>query len=161
MIGASAGLTLRYVGLLGRPEGSRLREALMAACTSRAAPSMSRDRSNCSVIRDEPSELDEVISVEIGHHVGAADEQNLSQMWELENKRSKSLDEVGAGEQRAISSIKDYIFQWNMTLFPSDQLSNQIEAFQSLQKSSLQNPLKDRDSLQKNEDPFAGLNEED
>ena len=63
MIGASAGLTLRYVGLLGRPEGSRLREALMAACTSRAAPSMSRDRSNCSVIRDEPSELDEVISV--------------------------------------------------------------------------------------------------
>jgi len=63
--------------------------------------------------------------------------------------------------QRAISSIKDYIFQWNMTLFPSDQLSNQIEAFQSLQKSSLQNPLKDRDSLQKSEDPFAGLNEED
>lgn len=48
-----------------------------------------------------------------------------------------------------------------MTLFPSDQLSNQIEAFQSLQKSSLQNPLKDRDSLQKSEDPFAGLNEED
>ena len=63
MIGASAGLTLRYVGLLGRPDGSRLRDALMAACTSRAAPSMSRDRSNCSVMRDEPSELDDVISV--------------------------------------------------------------------------------------------------
>jgi hypothetical protein len=31
MIGASAGLTLRYVGLLGRPVGSRLRAALIAA----------------------------------------------------------------------------------------------------------------------------------
>lgn len=41
--------------------------------------------------------LDEVISVEIGHHVGVV-EQNLSQMWELENKRSKSLDEVTAAE---------------------------------------------------------------
>jgi hypothetical protein len=39
------------------------RAALMAACTSRAAPSMSRDSSNCKVIRAEPSELAEVISV--------------------------------------------------------------------------------------------------
>ena len=63
MIGASAGLTFRYVGLLGSPDGSRLRAALIAACTSRAAPSMSRLKSNCSVMRVEPSELDEVISV--------------------------------------------------------------------------------------------------
>lgn len=104
--------------------------------------------------------LDEVISVEIGHHVGRAD-QNLSQMWELENKRSKSLDEVGAADQRVISSIKDYIFQWNISLFPSDQLSNQVEALQSLQKSSLQAAAKERDSLHKMEDPFEGLNEED
>ena len=35
----------------------------MAACTSRAAPVMSRSRSNCSVIEVEPSVLTEVISV--------------------------------------------------------------------------------------------------
>ena len=63
MIGASAGFTFRYVGLFGRPDGSKLREALIAACTSRAAPSMSRLRSNCSVIRVEPSDDDDVISV--------------------------------------------------------------------------------------------------
>ena len=63
MIGASAGLTFRYVGLLGSPVGSRLRAALIAACTSRAAPSMSRERSNCSVIRVDESELCDVISV--------------------------------------------------------------------------------------------------
>ena len=63
MIGASAGLTLRYVGLLGRPVGSRVRAALIAAWTSFAAPSMSRLKSNCSVTRVEPRELDEVISV--------------------------------------------------------------------------------------------------
>ena len=35
----------------------------MAACTSRAAPSMSRLRSNCSVMLVEPSDEREVISV--------------------------------------------------------------------------------------------------
>src|SRR5579862_6315276 len=35
----------------------------MAASTSRAAPSILRDRSNCKVIEVLPSELDEVISV--------------------------------------------------------------------------------------------------
>ena len=35
----------------------------MAACTSCAAPSMFRLRSNCRVIDELPSELDEVISV--------------------------------------------------------------------------------------------------
>ena len=40
-----------------------MRAALIAACTSLAAPSMSRLRSNCSVIRVEPSELEDVISV--------------------------------------------------------------------------------------------------
>ncbi len=63
MIGASAGLTLRYDGLPLRPVGSELRAALIAACTSRAAPLMSRSRSNCSTIRVEPSALDDVISV--------------------------------------------------------------------------------------------------
>src|SRR5436305_11085273 len=63
MIGASAGFTFRYVGLLGSPDGSKLRAALIAACTSRAAPSMSRFKSNCSVIRVEPSDDDDVISV--------------------------------------------------------------------------------------------------
>jgi hypothetical protein len=39
---------------------------LIAACTSWAAASMSRLRSNCSVIWLMPNELDEVISVNEG-----------------------------------------------------------------------------------------------
>jgi hypothetical protein len=35
----------------------------MAACTSRAAPLMSRDRSNCSTTRVEPTPEREVISL--------------------------------------------------------------------------------------------------
>src|SRR5262245_61686816 len=62
MIGASAGLTLRYVGLERSVAGRSERAALMAACTSRAAPSMFRSRLNCSVICERLSELDEVIS---------------------------------------------------------------------------------------------------
>ena len=42
--------------------GSVEPEALIAACTSCAAASMSRLRSNCSVIWLIPNELDEVIS---------------------------------------------------------------------------------------------------
>ena len=45
------------------PLGSCARAALSAACTSRAAPSMSRDRSNCSTTLVDPAALDEVISV--------------------------------------------------------------------------------------------------
>src|ERR1700719_4034174 len=62
-IGESAGLTFRYEGLLGRLVGREPRAALIAACTSRAAASMSRSRSNCSVRLADPSELDELISV--------------------------------------------------------------------------------------------------
>ncbi|MEY9685689.1 hypothetical protein ABIF13_006463 [Bradyrhizobium elkanii] len=43
--------------------GRSARAALIAACTSRAAPLMSRSMSNCSVIRAEPSEDTDVISV--------------------------------------------------------------------------------------------------
>ena len=43
--------------------GSSARAALIAACTSRAAPSMSRLKSNCSVTRVLPSALPDVISV--------------------------------------------------------------------------------------------------
>ena len=62
-IGASAGLTFRYVGLLGRLAGSWPRAALMAACTSLAAASMFRLSSNWSVIDVDPRLLVEVISV--------------------------------------------------------------------------------------------------
>jgi hypothetical protein len=48
--------------LFGRLEGSELRAAWIAACTSRAAPLMSRPSSNCSVTRVLPSEDCEVIS---------------------------------------------------------------------------------------------------
>src|ERR1700728_2208454 len=63
MIGESAGFTFRYVGFEGRLAGRYVRAALMAASTSRAAPSMLRLRSNCSVMDVLPSELDDVISV--------------------------------------------------------------------------------------------------
>jgi hypothetical protein len=43
--------------------GRSARAALIAACTSRAAPSILRLRSNCRVILVLPTELDEVISV--------------------------------------------------------------------------------------------------
>src|SRR3984957_634580 len=62
-IGESAGFTLRYDGLFGKFVGKYPRAALIAACTSRAAASMSRFKSNCNVMLVDPSELDEVISV--------------------------------------------------------------------------------------------------
>src|SRR5262249_41571737 len=61
--GASAGFTFRYVGLFGNPAGKNARAALIAACTSRAAPSMSRLKSNCRTMLVEPRLLEDVISV--------------------------------------------------------------------------------------------------
>ena len=61
MIGASAGFTLRYVGGDGMALGSEPCAALIAACTSAAAASMLRLRSNCSVICVVPITLLEVI----------------------------------------------------------------------------------------------------
>src|SRR5277367_5511612 len=63
MIGASAGFTLRQLGLLGRFAGNCPAAALIAACTSRPAASMFRLRSYCSVRDVDPSELEDVISV--------------------------------------------------------------------------------------------------
>src|SRR5476651_1058126 len=48
--------------MLRMPLGSRLREALMAACTSRAAPLMSRSESNARITRVDPW-LDELLMV--------------------------------------------------------------------------------------------------
>ncbi len=53
-IGESAGLTLRMDGG-SMPSGRRLSAVEIADCTSWAAASMSRSRSNCSVMRTEPS----------------------------------------------------------------------------------------------------------
>ena len=63
MIGASAGFTFWYVGEFGRFAGSCPRAAAIAPCTSRAAPLMSRARSNCSAIVLAPRKLTDVISV--------------------------------------------------------------------------------------------------
>ncbi len=63
MIGESAGLTLRYVGFAGRFVGRYVRAALIAASTSRAAPSIFRVRSNWIVTEDVPKLLVDVISV--------------------------------------------------------------------------------------------------
>src|SRR5215471_20211031 len=62
-IGESAVFTFLYVGLFGRLLGRYPRAAAIAAWTSRAAASISRSRSNCSVILVAPRELDDVISV--------------------------------------------------------------------------------------------------
>src|SRR6202050_3559374 len=62
-IGWSAGLIFRYLGREGRFAGRNPAEELMAACTSRAAPLISRLRSNWSVIFADPTELLDVISV--------------------------------------------------------------------------------------------------
>src|SRR3954447_18091947 len=61
--GAAAGLNLRNDGIDGRSLGKSVSEALIAACTSRAAPSMLRARSNCTMIEVCPSDETEVISV--------------------------------------------------------------------------------------------------
>ena len=61
--GASAGLTLRKLGGVVISSGSWRIAVVRADCTSSAAPSMLRPRSNCSVMRVEPSELDDVIVV--------------------------------------------------------------------------------------------------
>src|ERR1017187_10280278 len=62
IIGASAGFTLWYVGGFGRSRGNSLDAALIAACTSRAAPSILRFKSNWMVTELPPSVLMEVIS---------------------------------------------------------------------------------------------------
>src|ERR1700743_1158556 len=61
MTGASAGLTLAEVGGDGSVFGRMPAAALIAACTSWVAPSMSRLRSNCSEIWLTPNELVEFI----------------------------------------------------------------------------------------------------
>src|SRR5438552_2415540 len=60
--GEADGFALRYVGLLRRLDGRSTRDALIAACTSRAAESIWRLRSNCSEMRVEPLLLLDVIS---------------------------------------------------------------------------------------------------
>src|ERR1700744_2269630 len=66
MQGASDGFGLREVGVGLGGAGRSARAALTAACTSRAAPSMSRFRSNCRLTRVEPVPLLEVISLTPG-----------------------------------------------------------------------------------------------
>src|SRR5271155_4242 len=63
MIGESAGFTFRYVGFAGRFAGRYVRAALIAASTSRAAPSMLRLKSNWIVTEVVPRLLADVISV--------------------------------------------------------------------------------------------------
>src|ERR1041384_3850375 len=64
--GSAAGLDLRNDGIDGRSLGRSVSEALIAACTSRAAPSILRLRSNCTVMLGEPSDDTEVSSVTPG-----------------------------------------------------------------------------------------------
>ena len=60
-IGVSAGLTLLYFGGFGRFGGRNPPATLIAACTSCAATSIGRSRTNCNVIVDVPNELVEFI----------------------------------------------------------------------------------------------------
>ena len=65
-MGVSAGLLLLYVGGAGSVRGSRLEEALIAACTSCSAASMLRSSENWSVICELPKLEMEVIWVSDG-----------------------------------------------------------------------------------------------
>src|SRR6516165_9999395 len=56
-IGASAGLTLAYIGGAGRSDGRRLPAALIAAWTSCSATSRVRSRLNWRVMTEAPAEL--------------------------------------------------------------------------------------------------------
>src|SRR5262249_61661243 len=60
-IGLCAGLVLEYEGGDGMFAGRAPAEREMAACTSCAAASTLRLRSNCSVMLVSPTELDEVM----------------------------------------------------------------------------------------------------
>ena len=62
-IGKSAGLTLRKLGGVGSSTGRRRMAAEICDCTSSAAPSMLRLRSNCRTIEVFPSDEVEVIVV--------------------------------------------------------------------------------------------------
>ena len=63
MTGGSAGLTLLYTGGLGRSDGRRVWAELMPACTSCSATSSAMERSNCSVMTDDPAAETELICV--------------------------------------------------------------------------------------------------
>jgi hypothetical protein len=54
MMGACEGFTLRNVGLPGIPAGNWPRDALIAACTSRAAALMSRLSANSIMMLVRP-----------------------------------------------------------------------------------------------------------
>ena len=82
-IGWSAGLTLRNVGGVGMPAGSRGAAWVMAAWTSRAAPSSSRLRLNCSVTCVNPTPFVEDIEsspsmVENCRSIGVATDEAIS-----------------------------------------------------------------------------------
>ena len=62
-MGWSAGLTLVKVGGVGMPWGNMREAWVMAACTSTAAPSSLRLRSNSSVIWVLPSEFEDVMEL--------------------------------------------------------------------------------------------------
>jgi len=61
MMGESAGFTFRKEGGLVSPGGNSGIAAAMAVCTSTAAPSILRLKSNCSVICVDPSEFTDVM----------------------------------------------------------------------------------------------------
>ena len=66
MTGASAGFTLRKLGGAGSSAGRRRRVAVICDCTSRAAPSMLRSRSNCMTMLALPFDERDVISATPG-----------------------------------------------------------------------------------------------
>jgi hypothetical protein len=53
--------------------------------------------------------------------------------------------------------MKDLIFQWNIMIFPQDQMNNQLETLNTSQKST--QPLEKHPSLKKSIDHFAGFDE--
>ncbi len=85
MIAWSAGLILRKFGGDGRLVGNWPDAAVIAVCTSSAAPSMLRSRSNCRTICVVPSEFVEVI----------CDRPGISENWR--SSGCATLDAIVSG----------------------------------------------------------------
>lgn len=111
--------------------------------------------------------LDEIITIEIGHHVVCLHVRVLVRCGNWKTRDRKAWTRQINIIQKVISSIKDYIFQWNVTMFPSDQISSQLEVSMPASKilaSSLlmQTSQAQTSEIKENEEsPFADFNEEE
>ena len=86
--------------------------------------------------------------------------------WEKNFKRSESLDEVSfhVNQKKHINTKEKGHprLEWNMAIFPSDQMTHQMEMFSTIQRSGfLQNSTTPSKQPEVSIDPFAELKDTD